>query len=763
MTPNPGRPILLIGFDSEVVGELLAPLSAAGFKLRMGGPRDAATGDWCLIIAPPQVPGLGGLDLAAARQGAHLREAPLLLVGRPEEFDLLGAGDASVARLERPFLPTQLIEQVLRLLRPVETGTATGSIVETSRKVAEPVFSVLDAARFVRSIDEEIEEQRTGRSPGTSFVAAIRFDELDRYSERLGAEAAPAVWRQVAELAGLDALADERITVGLEGDFLLLIPSSSRRAVVRRLRQFSRRLAAHPFILQGQVARLSPALGFAPIRGLRDGAEAVARARDALRHSALHLDLEPAQFRPARPEKPAREVPAWRQRLQGTRTRIRLWEQYLITTLVGIGLPFAIYWFCGRYLVDISDAVYLFVVIALVITAASIWVEGFLALKRIDPPDEPARPYPPATAIIAAYLPNEAPIIEDTVRAFLAQQYPGALQVILAYNTPRDMPEIEKRLEEIAQEDPRFVPMRIRTSTSKAQNVNAALPYATGEFTAVFDADHQPDPPSFRRAWRWISHGADVVQGHCLIRNGDESWVARMVAVEFEQIYAVNHPGRARLHGFGIFGGSNGYWRTDLLRELRMHGFMLTEDIDSSLRAIVRGRTIISDPYLISRELAPETLAALTKQRLRWAQGWYQITAKWAFAALRSRRLSFRQKLGMFHLLAWREAFPWISMQILPLILYWAVREGSFAAIDWFVPLFVVTSLFTLTTGPGQIAFIYRLSDPQIRSRGSWYVFFVVATTLFYGGAKNAWARIAHLKQALGESAWVVTTRAKAK
>ena len=56
----------------------------------------------------------------------------------------------------------------------------------------------------------------------------------------------------------------------------------------------------------------------------------------------------------------------------------------------------------------------------------------------------------------------------------------------------------------------------------------------------------------------------------CLTRNGDETWLAKMIAVEFESIYAVSHPGRAKLHRFGVFGGSNGYWRTGLLHETRM-------------------------------------------------------------------------------------------------------------------------------------------------------------------------------------------------
>jgi cellulose synthase/poly-beta-1,6-N-acetylglucosamine synthase-like glycosyltransferase len=149
--------------------------------------------------------------------------------------------------------------------------------------------------------------------------------------------------------------------------------------------------------------------------------------------------------------------------------------------------------------------------------------------------------------------------------------------VILAYNTPEPLP-VEGLLHEIAERDPRFLPLRIEGSVSKAQNVNAALTRVTGEFVGIFDADHHPAPGSFLRAWRWLAAGADVVQGHCVVRNGGQSWVSRLVAAEFEAIYAVSHPGRARLHGFGIFGGSNGYWRREALERTRLRSFMLTEE-----------------------------------------------------------------------------------------------------------------------------------------------------------------------------------------
>ena len=228
-------------------------------------------------------------------------------------------------------------------------------------------------------------------------------------------------------------------------------------------------------------------------------------------------------------------------------------------------MPFLAYWALDRAGLDITSTAYLLVVAALVFTALAIWVECLAAYRPKQPPLAARGRHPPASAIIAAYLPNEADTIVETVEAFLRQDY-NQLQVILAYNTPQDLP-VEDELRAIAVRDPRFVPMRVEWSVSKAQNVNAALARVTGTFVGVFDADHHPAPGSFLRAWRWLSNGAGVVQGHCVVRNGEDGSVQKLVATEFEAIYAVAHPGRARVHGFGIFGGSNGYWQTSLLKQ----------------------------------------------------------------------------------------------------------------------------------------------------------------------------------------------------
>jgi cellulose synthase/poly-beta-1,6-N-acetylglucosamine synthase-like glycosyltransferase len=401
---------------------------------------------------------------------------------------------------------------------------------------------------------------------------------------------------------------------------------------------------------------------------------------------------------------------------------------------------------------------YIIVVVALLVTAYFIWVEGFYALRPLKPFETPGEPYPPATAIIAAYLPNEAATIVETVEAFLNIEYPNSLQVLLAYNTPKDHP-IEAKLRQIAERSPRFTPYRVMSSTSKAQNVNAALAESRGEFIGIFDADHHPAPDSFVRAWHWLSNGFDVVQGHCLVRNGDASWVARTVAVEFEAIYAVSHPGRARLHDFGIFGGSNGYWRAGLLRRIRMRGSMLTEDIDSSMRVIESGGKIVADPFLVSRELAPTTLSALWHQRMRWAQGWFQVTWRHVVQGLRSPHLSIRQKIGLWYLLMWREVYPWISLQMFPIVAYWAWQAGGVSNLDWFVRLFVLTTLFTLSTGPGQTLFAYLLAAPDIRQHPRWFVAYLMVSSLFYTEFKNTISRVAQLKELSRERQWKVTPR----
>lgn len=151
-----------------------------------------------------------------------------------------------------------------------------------------------------------------------------------------------------------------------------------------------------------------------------------------------------------------------------------------------------------------------------------------------------------------------------------------------------------------------------------------------------------------------------------MIFNSTRSLLASMIAVEFDKIYAVSHPGRSALWGFGLFTGSNGFWRASLLRNLKMDSTMLTEDIDSSLRAFSRGARTIHDLNVVSYELAPASLHAFWNQRLRWAQGWAQSSAKHIILAINKPLLGnrkFRERFGLLSLLLIRELSYYLITQ----------------------------------------------------------------------------------------------------
>lgn len=698
-----------------------------------------------LILSDVNMPGMNGMELLKTiRERPDTSATPvILLTARDGDENVIKGLDLGADDY---------------LIKPVDTSVLRARIRAKLKRPPTPITELVRDYRtrlmtfpsFMSELERELLRIRHWKSFG--YMAAIGFHELDTVYNQLG-NVMDALVKQVGVLMGFDALPLELLSCDEIGHILILIPESTKQDVHIRLERLAKRIMHNEFILQNERVHVTPIIGYVELNGDTSASEQYDHILATLQYSENQLDLVP-KFYSEQPKQDAVAKPAptyWQQWLtqQGSAT-----FQILLTFIIGWLIPLAIYFLLARLGFDITHFMYILVVIALLFTSALIWMEGFFALRNDNPPSVQGD-YPPATVIIPAYLPNEAATILSTLDACFNLEYPTPVQIILAYNTPRPMP-IEETLHKLEKEHSNFTAMCVEHSTSKAQNVNSALSYVTGEFTAIFDADHHPAPDSLNLAWAWLANGYDVVQGHCLIRNGDVSFVAQLVAVEFEAIYAVSHPGRARLHQFGIFGGSNGYWKTELLRETRMQGFMLTEDIDSSLRTIQVGFKIRSDRDIISRELAPTTWSSLWHQRMRWAQGWYQVSLRHTLSSFLTRELSIRQKLGMFQLLIWREIYPWIAMQIVPIVIFSMWTKGDF---NWLVPIFVVTTIITLGTGPGQIFFILKRGHSSVTQRTRWMIEFMLFG-IFYTEYKNLIGRVAQIKEIMGEHTWRTTPRA---
>ena len=456
----------------------------------------------------------------------------------------------------------------------------------------------------------------------------------------------------------------------------------------------------------------------------------------------------------------------------------------IYTHVVMIGVP-TIFYYClrvgGLALVDVHIAIATFFLISsiVIILEASNslfrryavktvplkrnlfdrWRYAFKSAIGISKPQRhrSPTPLPRCSILIAAYLPNEQDIILDTLRHVLntVQRPAAGLEIILAYNTPTDL-EIEDDLRLFAQLNSELRLIRVEGSHSKAENLNAALDWVTGEITCILDADHHPTPDCFFRAWRWLEHDYAVVQGRNVIRNHHYNLLTQNIAVEFECLYGVSHPAKSFLTDSTIFGGSNGYWRTSVLKQIRFNPIRLTEDIDATMRTLLSGYRILHDRSIIATELAPVDFNSFWFQRKRWSQGWLEVSIKYQRRVWKSKHFSFRQKLYWTYLLYYGVIYSLFALQILPLILSLFLYHGYLPPSDnvylWFC------TLITFFSGFYQTAVAMKVAASRYPS-----IYFIQHAVLIfiYTTLKNMIAIVALYDHLHGYNQWVVTPRGR--
>jgi len=354
--------------------------------------------------------------------------------------------------------------------------------------------------------------------------------------------------------------------------------------------------------------------------------------------------------------------------------------------------------------------------------------------------------YPKATAIIVAYLPNEADIIMETLEHFRSLSYEGELEVILAYNTPRILP-VEQDIALLQKTWPEFSAHKVVGSTSKCDNINGVLPHIRGQFVGLFDSDHLPLPRSFEMAWRDLCSGSDVVQGRTKINpKYVDNLLSKIIAGEFEVRHGIEHGSRKAVYNYAVFGGSNGFWRSEVLQMIGMDPNMLTEDIDSSIRAMSYGYKITYNHHLVSLEQPPPDFNALLKQRLRWSQGWYQVSWRSFANIFGSDFMSYRQKLG----------FHWMVKMAMPCQLTYLMLQ-SFLLVALSAKLgmgsvFFLTSVWVIP----HAVFLFLFADLPL----SWrfiYLFSILPLMAFFMLVDL----VGQVRLMIGYSTWHVTTRKK--
>lgn len=192
---------------------------------------------------------------------------------------------------------------------------------------------------------------------------------------------------------------------------------------------------------------------------------------------------------------------------------------------------------------------------------------------------------------------------------------------------------------------------------------------ARGQFILLFDADFIPPPDILRET---IHHFTDsrvgMVQARWEHLNRDHSLLTRAQAVLLDGHFMIEHGARNRSGRFMSFNGTAGIWRKACIEDAGgwQHD-TLTEDLDLSYRAQMKGWKFLFLPRLTSAAELPPDMEAFKQQQYRWAKGGAQTARKLLPKVFKS-RLPKRIKIEAFYHLTSCLIYPFIVL--LTLMLY---------------------------------------------------------------------------------------------
>ncbi|MBN4059257.1 glycosyltransferase [Endomicrobium sp. AH-315-J14] len=221
----------------------------------------------------------------------------------------------------------------------------------------------------------------------------------------------------------------------------------------------------------------------------------------------------------------------------------------------------------------------------------------------------------------------------------------------------------------------------------KAGALDFGLKIAKGSLIAIFDADFLPTPEFVREL---VGHFRDpkvaMVQTRWTHLNREANLLTRVQALMLDGHHMVEN--RARF-GAGLlfnFSGTGGMWRKVAISDAGgwQHD-TLTEDLDLSYRAQLKGWRFVYRADVISPAELPEDISALRAQQYRWAKGTVQTARKLLRRVLRS-DLSRRQRFEAFFHLTPHFAYPLmvlLSLLLLPVLLTVSAKDiGTMMLID---------------------------------------------------------------------------------
>jgi len=232
----------------------------------------------------------------------------------------------------------------------------------------------------------------------------------------------------------------------------------------------------------------------------------------------------------------------------------------------------------------------------------------------------------------------------------------------------------------------------------KAGALKAGLETAKGEYVAIFDADFVPNPDFLMKTIPYFkSKNIGMVQTRWEHLNEEYSFITRAAALALDGHFVIEQQVRNKAGFFINFNGTAGVWRKEAIFDAgNWHADTLTEDLDLSYRAQLKGWKFVFLNDVTSPAELPADINALKTQQFRWTKGAVETAKKILPTVLKS-TLPLKIKLESFVHLTSNIVFPFIilvAMLNIPLV----VIKNTIGGYDNYYTLMSVFVLASIST-----------------------------------------------------------------
>ncbi len=237
----------------------------------------------------------------------------------------------------------------------------------------------------------------------------------------------------------------------------------------------------------------------------------------------------------------------------------------------------------------------------------------------------------------------------------------------------------------------------------KAGALKEGLKKSTGEFVAIFDADFVPKPSFLRETLPYFydDPATGLVQTRWEHLNSSYSFLTRVQAMALDGHFVIEQNVRNKAGFFINFNGTGGIWRKKCIYDAGdWEADTLTEDLDLSYRAQLRGWKFKFLNDVTSPAELPSEINALKSQQFRWTKGAIE-TARKILPKVWKSDLPLEKKIHATFHLSNNVVFPFILVAgILNVPLIFIKHQGGyesyFAVMALFVFAFIGSFLFYL-------------------------------------------------------------------